>query len=1606
MVVKKCIAILTVGIVLSLIGAAYAQTQAIPITRSSDDAEEYSSGGMNLTSSDLELVQESSLQTIGMRFQGVNIPPGSQVTSAYIQFTCDEVKNVNPCNLVIQGQAADNAATFTTSARNISSRKRTGASVNWSPPDWTLTRQAGPDQRTPDLSAIIQEIVNRSGWSQGNALAVIITGTGARVASSYDRSGWAPPQLHLEWSTQDCAVGFAQAASSGPEGAGTVGIDVHLSPAIPSATVTVDYVVTDITTDSSDYTPHPAAGTLTFPPGVTSQTISVTISADSNPEADEQFKISLSNPSAGGLDVGLGTITEHTYTIIDSSPKVQFFEASSTGDESAGLVSVRVILSQPWPEPVTVDYMVKVEGTTAESPADYTLLGDGTLTFSPWNSWQTIDLMIVDDVTPEDSEQIILVLSNPTNASLGSPAEYTYTIKFSELPPDWPMWRYDANRGGASPFELSPYLYRRWELRLPRLEQAWPDQGSRIDYDRCYQPIVLGKTLFVGSSVTDSVTAYDTETGVMKWRFFADAPVRFAPAGWMDNPTDSRDDKVFAVSDDGCLYCLNANDGSVAWKFLGVPSGRKGIGNKRLGSLWPARGGPALLDGTLYFSAGIWPFMGVFIYALDAATGDVIWLNDGSGSVYMKQPHSADSFAALAPQGYLVAVGDRLIVPNGRANAAGLDRYTGELLYCDLDSDNKSSTNHVAAHGDKFNNSGKLFEISDGSNVGSLRDGAIMTAGGNYTGTFCMAGDFLYKGSTGTIRATALNGNTIWQDSIRGTPANMLAGDGKLFVVTEQGSIYCYGPIEVSNPPVINEVADRITWPAEDEWTTKAQEMLATTGVSEGYCLVLGVGSGRLMEELARQAELNGYDLNVIGLDPDPAKIEMLRNKWHGMGILNEQLSVMVGEICTSQFPPYLAHLIVSEDLVAAGIDKSNTFVEKAFYSLRPYGGMICFDAETLELLRQTDATGELANADIRVSGQYAVLERAGALPGSADWTHHYADASNTVVSKDSLVKAPLGLLWFGGSVNSNVLPRHIHGPSEQVVGGRLFIEGAHYMTARDVYTGRVIWERYLPNLGTYYKGALGDNPPHYSGANVVGTNYVCAEDGVYIARDSACLRLDPATGDTIDTFTLTEGNAARAAFAQLRIWDNLLIVGADPVVYPGDVGDMNWNETSCRDLVVMDRYTGEIKWQRRADHSFHHNTIIVGRSGSRDILFCIDRVPPDQADMMSRRGIQANDPSAPWRLLALNVWTGDEIWSTTSNVFGTWLGYSEQYNVLLQTGRSSRDITPGEPTEQIAYRGSNGTWLWNANSPGGPCLLLGDMVIAQNRGGGGTARNILNGLAVYRENPVTGALVPWGFDRKYGCNTFIGSENLLTFRSGAAGYFDLKNNLGTGNLGGFKSGCSSSLIIANGVLNAPDYTRTCTCGYHNQTSLALIHMPEVEMWTYTSLSSSSRPIKKVGINFGAPGDRLSENGVLWLDYPSVGGSSPNIGLMTIPSNPDYFRHHTAWFEDENFGWVKASGAIGLTRVTIPVNNDRETEYMVRLYFAEPENAEPGQRVFDVYLQGRQVLKNFDIAEQTGPDSSGIVKEFHEIKVINGLTLTLTPSICRTLICGIELIEL
>ncbi len=96
---------------------------------------------------------------------------------------------------------------------------------------------------------------------------------------------------------------------------------------------------------------------------------------------------------------------------------------------------------------------------------------------------------------------------------------------------DWPMWRCDARRSATTSQELPGDLHLEWVRELPPLEPAWPDE-PRMQFDATYEPVVAGKTIFVASPQSDSITAFSTDSGETEWTFYADGPVRFAPVVW------------------------------------------------------------------------------------------------------------------------------------------------------------------------------------------------------------------------------------------------------------------------------------------------------------------------------------------------------------------------------------------------------------------------------------------------------------------------------------------------------------------------------------------------------------------------------------------------------------------------------------------------------------------------------------------------------------------------------------------------------------------------------------------------------------------------------------------------------------------------------------------------------------------------------------------------------------------------------------------------------------------------------------------------------------------------------------------------------------------
>ena len=222
-------------------------TLDIRVSTSTDDAEEGSTGTMYLNSSDLEMVNDNGDQTVGMRFNAVNIPAGATITNAYVQFQVDETPSA-ATSLTVRGEKTANATTFTTATNDITSRTLTTASVPWSPAGWPTPGAEGVDQRTPDIAEVIQEIVDQGAWASGNSIAVIVSGTGERVAVSYDDDPSAAPLLHVVFTTGSPpaqvsvpnVVGSTQAAAtSAITGAGLIlgNVTDQSSSTVPSGDV-------------------------------------------------------------------------------------------------------------------------------------------------------------------------------------------------------------------------------------------------------------------------------------------------------------------------------------------------------------------------------------------------------------------------------------------------------------------------------------------------------------------------------------------------------------------------------------------------------------------------------------------------------------------------------------------------------------------------------------------------------------------------------------------------------------------------------------------------------------------------------------------------------------------------------------------------------------------------------------------------------------------------------------------------------------------------------------------------------------------------------------------------------------------------------------------------------------------------------------------------------------------------------------------------------------------------------------------------------------------------------------------------------------------------
>lgn len=444
---------------------------------------------------------------------------------------------------------------------------------------------------------------------------------------------------------------------------------------------------------------------------------------------------------------------------------------------------------------------------------------------------------------------------------------------------DWPTYRHDNRRSAVTKEQIRLPLRQAWHYSSPGPPQtAWPgpakwdsyanikDLKSMRNFDPVFYVTAVGNSVYFGSSVDDSAHCLDAKTGVEKWTFFTDAPVRLPPS-WHNG-------KVYFGSDDGRVYCLDAEKGTLLWKHKPAIDDRFIPSNGKLISLWPCRTGVLVQDGKAYFGASLLPWKISYLCAIDADTGS------DSGAGLYKSLHNE-----LTIQGAMLASSTKLYLSQGRQRPIVCDLTTGKILgpigssgdggvYALLTEDSTLVHGHgqnhrahgelrgfhaetrdyiatfsgatcmVATHNMAYLHSNgqlsafdrvryldlkrqinalsrqsedinkrikKLGEKSNGEEGKRLKERLqnIRTSINGLTGklpecfrwkvdclyphALILAGDVLFAGGDNSVAAFSIkDGSKLWNTSVKGKAHGLTAANGRLFVSTDRGKIYCF----------------------------------------------------------------------------------------------------------------------------------------------------------------------------------------------------------------------------------------------------------------------------------------------------------------------------------------------------------------------------------------------------------------------------------------------------------------------------------------------------------------------------------------------------------------------------------------------------------------------------------------------------------------------------------------------------------------------------------------------------------------------------------------------------------------------------------------------
>ncbi len=219
---------------------------------------------------------------------------------------------------------------------------------------------------------------------------------------------------------------------------------------------------------------------------------------------------------------------------------------------------------------------------------------------------------------------------------------------------DWPMFRHDRELTATTKEKLDLPLDTIWVFRSRQSQHlAWLRGSRRMEHsvERARYEVSISAAadaVFVTSKADGRIICLEAASGKLRWERITGGGVNRIPTYY--------EGKVYAGSDDGHVYCIDAKTGKDVWVHKAAPANRWLFSYNQMMSVWTVRTNVIVDKGVAYFGCGVMPHDGTFITAVDAKTGKLIWRND---------THSETRFRfAVSPHGNIYATEINLYIPN------------------------------------------------------------------------------------------------------------------------------------------------------------------------------------------------------------------------------------------------------------------------------------------------------------------------------------------------------------------------------------------------------------------------------------------------------------------------------------------------------------------------------------------------------------------------------------------------------------------------------------------------------------------------------------------------------------------------------------------------------------------------------------------------------------------------------------------------------------------------------------------------------------------------------------------------------------------------------